>query len=287
MPKVLYVSMPFAAPSWGSLGLGTLKAIGQQAGIASDIQYLNIPFAVAIGEAHYNALREKVEAELCFTTALRPEVDARELWRQCVGRGGEGSDGTSEALKEAEQGFLRIATEHVPRFLDSAMARIPWDDYDIVGFTTGYHQLTASLALAERIRGRFPEMIILFGGAGCDGVMGPALLRHFDVIDVVVSGEADSLIVPLVQALRKRSPVDRLPRVHARASSRVAVSSSPQRSAMTGGPPPWPWMSCRCPTTRTSSRSMRTPASRRKHGSPSSPRAAAGGDRSTCAPSAG
>jgi ribosomal peptide maturation radical SAM protein 1 len=63
----------------------------------------------------------------------------------------------------------------------------------------------------------------MFGGAACDGEMGPALLREFRTLDVVVSGEADTVIVPLIRALREGQPVDSLPRVHARSSSRVVV----------------------------------------------------------------
>jgi ribosomal peptide maturation radical SAM protein 1 len=223
MKKVLYICMPFASASWGSLALGTLKAIGQREGISADVSYLNIPFVTTIGEERYNELREKIQAEICFTMALFPDVSPVELWRQylSVNRGARVPD--AETLGELERDFVEIAARQAPELLDKAMAEIAWEDYDIIGFTTGYNQTVASLAMARRIREQFPEKVIIFGGAACDGEMGPALLREFPTIDVVVSGEADTVIVPLIHALRAQQPVNHLPRVHARVSSRVLV----------------------------------------------------------------
>ena len=224
MKKVLYICMPFAAASWGSLALGTLKAIGQREGIESDVRYLNIPFVKAIGEERYNQLREKIHSEICFTVALYPDVVPQELWHEYLRVNGE-TEISKHSLEELERDFVDIVARKVPLLLDAAMDEINWDDYDIVGFTTGYNQTVASLAMAHRIRARFPEKIIILGGAACDGEMGPALLENFEVLDVVISGEADTVIVPLIRALRDRQPVNCLPRVHARAGKRVVVAS--------------------------------------------------------------
>jgi len=234
MKKVLYICMPFAAASWGSLALGTLKAIGRREGIESDIRYLNIPFVKAIGERRYNQLRERIHSEICFTVALYPDVVPQELWRDYL-RANDGPTRSDEVLAELENDFVNIAARKAPQLLDTAMDEINWDDYDIVGFSTGYHQTVASLALAHRIRARFPEKIIMFGGAACDGDMGPALLDNFDVLDVVVSGEADTVIVPLIRALRERQPVNGLPRVHARGSERVVVTKALAQASSANG----------------------------------------------------
>ena len=238
MKKVLYICMPFAAASWGSLALGTLKAIGQREAIESDVRYLNIPFVKAIGEERYNQLREKIHSEICFTVALYPDVVPQKLWHEYLRVNGE-TEISKHTLEELERDFVNIVARKAPLLLDAAMDEINWDDYDIVGFTTGYNQTVASLALAHRIRARFPEKIIILGGAACDGEMGPALLENFEVLDVVVSGEADTVIVPLIRALRARQPVNHLPRVHARASKRVVVAPDlplvPQANFGNGG----------------------------------------------------
>lgn len=232
MNKVLYICMPFASASWGSLALGTLQAIGQREGLESDVCYLNIPFVAAIGEGRYNHLRENLISEICFTSSLFPDVAPGEVWGHYlrINQGARTPD--AHTMEELEDDFVEIAAQHAPRLLDRALAEIAWDDYDIIGFTTGYNQTVASLALARRVRELFPEKIILLGGASCDGEMGPALLRGFEMLDVVVSGEADTVIVPLIHALRERRPVGHLPRVHARASSRVSVGDARRPTAL-------------------------------------------------------
>ena len=212
--------MPFAAADWGSLALGTLKAICERAGIAADVRYLNVPFAAAIGKERYDTLRELIDAELCFTCALFPELDAAGVWERYLSVSASGPErGALQSLRDA---FSAIAEKHAPALLRSAIDEISWDAYDIVGFTTGYYQLTASLALARAIRERHPEKIIVFGGASCEDEMGPALLRGFDTVDVAVSGEADETIVPLIAALRAREPIA-LPGVHVNGSHRVVA----------------------------------------------------------------
>lgn len=228
MASILFICMPFAAASRGSLGLSTLKAICREADIPVDIRYLNIPFAIAIGEGRYNNLREIIDAEICFTSALYPDISPAALWRQYLELPHQEREipGLSGNLKGRE-GFMEITDIHVPNLLNQAMAEIDWQAYEIIGFSVSFFQTTASLALARRIRQKFPEKIIIFGGAACEDVMGETLLESFPELDVVVSGEADHLIVPLLQTLMRQQPLQCWPGIHPRANERVEVITSP------------------------------------------------------------
>lgn len=214
MKKVLYISMPFASAGWGSLALSTLKQIGEREGISSRILYLNIEFAKALGDRRYNRLRENLDAELCFTCALFPFVSPEQLWQRYIGC--LRSARSERTLTQLKHSFIEIVSDHAPRLIRKTMEDVNWDLYDIIGFTTAYHQLTASLALAKAIREAFPDKAIVFGGASCEGPMGRALFDAFPFVDVVVGGEADRLITPLVRKLRQREAVDTLPGVLAR-----------------------------------------------------------------------
>jgi ribosomal peptide maturation radical SAM protein 1 len=91
--------------------------------------------------------------------------------------------------------------------LAHCLAAIPWSAYAIVGFTSTFEQNIASLALAQRIKQRHPEIAIVFGGANWEGEMGLALHRCFPFVDYVCSGEADESFAALVERLlRRRSP---------------------------------------------------------------------------------
>ncbi len=245
MKKILFLCMPYARPSFGSLALGTLKSICRQAGIDSEIRYLNIELAKAIGECLYLQMGEVHDGEICFTADLFPEVPAEETWRQYLALGGTRAPAPGSSLsEELRHGFLDLAKRKVPAFLDRCMAGIPWSDFDVVGFSVGFNQTISSLALATRIRKRYPEKIIVFGGASCDGEAGPAFLDHFEVLDVVVSGPADELIVPLINALRRHEPIDRWPQVHSRATRRAATVADGRSKGMaaptTPAPEPYP-----------------------------------------------
>ena len=80
----------------------------------------------------------------------------------------------------------------VPQYLDELVDGFPWDDVQVVGFTSTFQQNTASFALARRLKQKFPHLVTLFGGANFEGEMGAELVRAIEVIDFAVAGEADT-----------------------------------------------------------------------------------------------
>ncbi len=63
-----------------------------------------------------------------------------------------------------------------------------------------------SAALTRRLKEREPEIGILFGGSGCDGEMGRALMELFPEVDVVLQGEAETTFLPVIEAMRHEIP---------------------------------------------------------------------------------
>ncbi|MCX6690660.1 MAG: hypothetical protein NTW33_01085 [Methanoregula sp.] len=80
------------------------------------------------------------------------------------------------------------------------MDNVDWSQYDWVGFSSSFEQHCASLALAKRIKSRFPDVRIIFGGSNCFGAMGDVLCRCFPFIDYVCTGEGDTAVPALVHA---------------------------------------------------------------------------------------
>ena len=83
---------------------------------------------------------------------------------------------------------LRVLRGRVAGFLASCADEVLAATPRVVGFTTTFGQTVASVALAAELKRRDPGIAVVFGGAGCEGVMGEALLRSFPSIDVVVRG---------------------------------------------------------------------------------------------------
>ena len=120
---------------------------------------------------------------------------------------------------------------HVPSFLSNCLQRISWGEYDIIGFSSKFEQNLASLSLARRVKESFPRLIIVFGGANCEGVMGLTLHRCFPFVDYVVTGEGDVAFPQLVQRLAKGESVDHLRGVVSRREGVSIDNGSPEKIA--------------------------------------------------------
>ena len=197
--------MPFGALDRPALGLSMLKAEVAKAGFACDVRYLNIAFAELVGCEEYRWVSSDLPytafaGDWTFTASLygaRPHSDAEyidEILRR------------TWLLEEVDIARLLRIRELVPHFLDHCMHAVAWKNYQVVGFTSTFEQNIASLALAKRVKAKFPTINTVFGGANWEGEMGAALHRAFDFIDYVCSGEADDSFPALLRRLSKRRP---------------------------------------------------------------------------------
>lgn len=203
--RVALVNMPIAPTHTPSLGLSILKSSLSDIGISSDIHYLNIKYANLVGLESLKALTYSPTTKL-----IGDWLFAEALW-------GESSmsdeDYVELILKDNAREHLfddyRIASEFfinevircrnlVRSYLDDCLKSIPWEQYKIVGFTSLFHQHIAALAMAQRIKQRFPHIVIAFGGANCVGDMGKAIIDNFKFVDVVCTGMGEKIFPQFV-----------------------------------------------------------------------------------------
>ena len=107
----------------------------------------------------------------------------------------------------------------LPSFIESCLTAVDWSRYGAVGFSSTFQQNVACLALARRIKDRFPAVNIVFGGANMEAEMGPEYARAFPFIDYVVSGEGDLVFPALLKALSLKRSVNGLTGVTYRTAS--------------------------------------------------------------------
>ncbi|MHB8109311.1 MAG: hypothetical protein ACYDHW_04665, partial [Syntrophorhabdaceae bacterium] len=62
---------------------------------------------------------------------------------------------------------------------------------DVLGLTTSMSQNFASLALAQRIKARNPDIFVVLGGAGIRRPAGISLLKEYRFIDAIIEGEGE------------------------------------------------------------------------------------------------
>ncbi len=205
--RVLLLSMPFASVRYPSPALSLLKPIVEREGVACDVGYLNILFQAYSGNPDvYEGISDiMIIGEWVFGEELFGEKWAQSD-RARLDRLSAPVLPDEFMLRAMRDDLARLRSMAGP-FIRECMDAIKWDDYSIIGFTSVFSQHVASLALARRIKQRWPEKIIAFGGANCDDVMGKALLRLFPFVDWVFSGEADlSFPQAVTQWFSGRSP---------------------------------------------------------------------------------
>ncbi len=205
MSRVLLISMPFAALDTPSLALGLFKSRLNREGIPCDVQYLNFGLAEMIGWDDYEyvlRLPAILAGEQVFAASLFGEwlAPVAEYYQEVVNSGND----------QAIPARLEHIRTQVPAYLQHCLESVPWQAYDIIGFTSLFEQNLASLALAWLVKQRYPNKVIVFGGANCEEIMGLTLHRSVPFIDFVCSGEADESFPELVKRLAYQHPVDGL-----------------------------------------------------------------------------
>jgi ribosomal peptide maturation radical SAM protein 1 len=201
--------MPFLSLERPALGIALLKASLRDAGIDCDCKYLQFSFADTIGTAAYRSITDDTPThdlvgEWVFTRALYQEnAQPDSAFLGGIFQGGV------RRYDEALLSSIERCRSLAPQFIESCADDIV-DQYDIVGFSTSFQQNVASLALARALKARSADLLVMFGGANCEGEMGVEIHRRFPFVDVVVHGEADHIAAALVRGLREGRVPDTL-----------------------------------------------------------------------------
>ena len=199
---VVLVQMPYGALATPSIALGLLKAILQRDGIATRVLYPNLEFADEIGPGNYEGVgREaaRLLGEWTFAGAAFPEFNPNhEVFLNRLGQIFTPNDPVAIARMVEDLWAIRRAAEaFVKRVALSIVETRP----RIVACSSVFQQHCAALALLRQVRDLDPSIVTMIGGANCESIMGSTTLREFPWVDIVVSGEADGLIVSLCKLL--------------------------------------------------------------------------------------
>jgi len=232
MNGVALVAMPWAAPETPSIQIGLLGAVLARAEMPATAHSLHLEvtgFFVGKGVA-----LEHVEAvsHQWWRVGLGEWIFASAASGDSCGDDGEylrylASERVPAELVVAAQRMR----ESVPDFLRQAAAEILASAPRVVGFTNTFAQTLPSLALAAQIKAADPQVVIVFGGANCDGLLGQALLATHALVDFVVQGRAEGLLPRLCRALLAGRPPAAEPGLLGRALADPAASVTNAASA--------------------------------------------------------
>ncbi|MBP2236305.1 ribosomal peptide maturation radical SAM protein 1 [Sinorhizobium kostiense] len=225
---VILLSMPMASLNHPTIGLSLLKSALRRNGYHAAIRHFFLDFAEYVGPAAYCDINDDryflaLVGEWLFSAAAHGDVSTDD-----IGYISRILCGEYRHLVDARK-VLNIleSRKKISGFLDHCMAAIDWEAYAVVGFSSSFQQTMASLALAKRIKERYPNKFIVFGGANCEDEMGTELHRLYPVIDAVVGGEAEITFPELVKRYLNRENLAGLPGVTVRDSEKAIHAQGP------------------------------------------------------------
>lgn len=190
--------MPFYELYRPSLGLSTLKAQLINNGIDCKIIYPYFKFADKCGFNIYDT----VSKELPFHLLIGDAIFKKSLYGEI------NSDLSKEYLKQLSSVDVTLPdtvlnlSSKACDFIEELSNGKVFSEYSIIGFTSSFHQNVASLSLAKKLKKKYPEKIIIMGGANCEGIMGLTLHRNFDFLDYVFTGESEIALIDFVNKLK-------------------------------------------------------------------------------------
>jgi ribosomal peptide maturation radical SAM protein 1 len=198
---VALISMPTLSARFPCFQLGLLRPTLERAGIPAQSFSLYMYFGAAVGWPLHEALAEVypclVGEWLWAKAAFGEFADDDAYFRRY-----EDTFRSIERMTGATVADIRRARdEAVPRFLDFCVESIDWSRFGLVGFTVLFQQQLASLALARRLKERFPALPVIMGGGTFEDDIAAEFLRNCPAIDFVHCGDADTSFPEMVRRL--------------------------------------------------------------------------------------
>jgi len=193
--RVLLISMPFAEISIPSIQLCLLESYLKKRDINIDVSHLYLKAANIYGLKNYNLLLNSkagsYPAQMGFSKYVFPEYfninkqKFEEFFKKNI---------FSEENKDFD---FETYSKKTDEFYNKVISDINWDRYDLIGFSLNYSQLLPSLAIAKKIKQDYPNIKIVLGGSRTVGEIGLNVLKTFDYIDYIVSGDGEESLYQL------------------------------------------------------------------------------------------
>lgn len=221
---VLFINAPWHDIRSPSIQLSILKPIIAQLGLKTRILYANlillkyVPLKVYdrmfkskplmfLGERFFSDYafgegftRNSVKDYLEYINASF--IDYLERTHESKDNDEATTNYLARALGENYQEIINdIMKQSIPSYMSELRRIIEKSKARIYAFSTTFNQNIPSFAISRLIKEIYPDSIIIFGGANCEGVMGRAIMNTCKYIDYVISGEGEESLPALVKSV--------------------------------------------------------------------------------------
>ena len=207
--SVLLVAMPFAGVTIPSIQLPVLEGYCRKRGIKIETRHLYLKAAEVYGLQNYHALiyppNDSYTAQMVFSRYVFPQH-----WKNNEDRFREFFNQHSVQNSHLQQFSFDEYVQRTDVFYQWVLEHVDWRSYDIIGFTLNYGQLLPSLAIAKKIKELAPEKKIVFGGSRTVVTLGMNVLRAFQYVDFIVSGDGEDALFRLASDYENYKSIPRL-----------------------------------------------------------------------------
>jgi len=208
--SVLLISMPFAGINIPSIQLQILESYLIKRGINSKTNHLYLKAAEYYGLNNYFLLSNtsgiSYAAQMAFSKyVFRNHWNIRQknfknyFNKYIQNSNFKQNDFSFEKYMDCTENFFRWITNNNQ-----------WKEFDIIGFSLNYGQFLPSLAVAKKIKEKYPEKKIIFGGGRTVGKLGIKVLEAFDFVDFIVSGDGEEALYLLASDYLNYSSIPNL-----------------------------------------------------------------------------
>jgi ribosomal peptide maturation radical SAM protein 1 len=189
---VLLVALPFAGVTIPSIQLAVLEAYCRHKGISIETRHLYLKAAEIYGLQNYHSLiyppNDSYTAQMAFSRYVFPEH-----WEKTKDRFKEFYTARAKESACSFDDYIHRTDILYHWIID----HVDWQSFDLIGFTLNYGQLLPSLAIAKKIKELDSTKTIVFGGSRTVGDLGVNVLRAFEYVDYIVSGDGEDALTSL------------------------------------------------------------------------------------------
>ncbi|MHA1194311.1 MAG: radical SAM protein [Promethearchaeota archaeon] len=208
--NILLIAMPFAGAAIPSIQLPILESYLKERNVNIKARNLYLKAAEIYGLDNYNFLigapNDSYSSQMIFSRYVFPEYwgKNKEKFREYFNKKMSNNKNSEKNLNF--DNYVQLTDT----FYNQTLETIDWDSYDIIGFTLNYGQFLPSLAIAKKIKEINPEKKIIFGGSRTVNQIGINVLKAFDYIDFIVSGDGEEALYLLASDYQKYRSIPNL-----------------------------------------------------------------------------
>jgi ribosomal peptide maturation radical SAM protein 1 len=218
---LLLATMPFADLDRPPLGLSLLQAAVRNRGFTSAIRYFYLKLPCIIGSFLYDAIMSSfgmsllagdwMFAEALFAGETPPSND---FLKYVIEAQRVFDIPTLDPQRPNANVFTRFLEEDIfpdmiaarkkcTAFVAEAADEIMTEAPRLVGFTVSIQQICATLAVVRQLKKSPDAPKVILGGPACFGEIGAQILRSFQFVDYVCTGEGDQVFPVFVEQMMR------------------------------------------------------------------------------------